>query len=211
MLAAIERCSSEVSCVTMPMARAGSPASPRGCPGRRCGCSPVPGRESAAAGSPACSCRRPNGRSGPRVRRGGCAGSGLPAPACRRCGRSRSSGARSGSRRRRHLQSRAPGRSCMACGTAIVCMPSCTTPTFSKMPVTSQLTQPATLAICQASGSAVATVPASMIAARPQHDADARGADQQQRVQHRQRAHEGGDQPHVRAMAPVCSSTTSRT
>ncbi len=31
---------------------------------------------------------------------------------------------------------------------------------FSKMPVTSQLTQPATLAICQASGSAVATTPA---------------------------------------------------
>ncbi len=31
---------------------------------------------------------------------------------------------------------------------------------FSKMPVTSQLTQPATLAICHASGSAVATTPA---------------------------------------------------
>ena len=31
---------------------------------------------------------------------------------------------------------------------------------FSKMPVTSQLTQPATLAICQASGNAVATTPA---------------------------------------------------
>ena len=31
---------------------------------------------------------------------------------------------------------------------------------FSKMPVTSQLTQPATLAICHASGSAVATMPA---------------------------------------------------
>ena len=42
----------------------------------------------------------------------------------------------------------------------MVCMPSCTTPMFSKMPVTSQLTQPATLAICQASGSAVATTPA---------------------------------------------------
>ena len=39
-------------------------------------------------------------------------------------------------------------------------MPSCTTPMFSKMPVTSQLTQPATFAICQASGSAVATTPA---------------------------------------------------
>ena len=31
---------------------------------------------------------------------------------------------------------------------------------FSKMPVTSQLTQPDTLATCQASGSAVATTPA---------------------------------------------------
>ena len=31
---------------------------------------------------------------------------------------------------------------------------------FSKMPVTSQLTQPETLAICQASGNAVATMPA---------------------------------------------------
>jgi hypothetical protein len=50
----------------------------------------------------------------------------------------------------------------MPCGTAMVCMPSCTTPMFSKMPVTSQLTQPATLAIVQASGSAVATVPASI-------------------------------------------------
>ena len=50
----------------------------------------------------------------------------------------------------------------MACGTAMVSMPSCTTPMFSKMPVTSQLTKPATLAIDQASGSAVATVPASM-------------------------------------------------
>ena len=49
----------------------------------------------------------------------------------------------------------------MPCGTAMVSMPSCTTPMFSKMPVTSQLTQPATLAIVQASGSAVATVPAS--------------------------------------------------
>ena len=40
-------------------------------------------------------------------------------------------------------------------------MPSCTTPMFSKMPATSQLTQPAALAICQASGKAVATMPAS--------------------------------------------------
>jgi len=54
----------------------------------------------------------------------------------------------------------APGRSTKVCGTAIVCMPSCTTPTFSKIPVTSQLTQPATLEICQARGKAVATSPA---------------------------------------------------
>ena len=33
-------------------------------------------------------------------------------------------------------------------------------PMFSKMPATSQLTQPATLAICQARGNAVATTPA---------------------------------------------------
>ncbi len=38
-------------------------------------------------------------------------------------------------------------------------MPSCTTPTFSKIVVTLSPTQPAMLAICQASGSAIATVP----------------------------------------------------
>ena len=42
-------------------------------------------------------------------------------------------------------------------------MPSCTTPMLSKIPVTSQLTQPATLAICQASGNAVATTPAPTV------------------------------------------------
>ena len=55
--------------------------------------------------------------------------------------------------------SRALAWSTSVCGTAIVSMPSCTMPMFSKMPVTSQLTQPDTLAICQASGSAVATMP----------------------------------------------------
>ena len=43
---------------------------------------------------------------------------------------------------RRPRAARAPARSTPVCGTAIVCMPSCTTPMFSKMPVTSQLTQP---------------------------------------------------------------------
>ena len=38
-------------------------------------------------------------------------------------------------------------------------MPSCTTPTFSKIAVTFCATQPAMLEICQASGSAIATVP----------------------------------------------------
>ena len=36
-------------------------------------------------------------------------------------------------------------------------MPSWTMPTFSKIPLTSQDTQPAMFAICQASGSTVAT------------------------------------------------------
>ena len=40
-------------------------------------------------------------------------------------------------------------------------MPSCTTPTFSKMPATSHDTQPAVLVICQASGSAMANTPTS--------------------------------------------------
>jgi hypothetical protein len=35
-------------------------------------------------------------------------------------------------------------------------------PTFSKIEVTSQLTQPAALTVCQASGNAVATCPASI-------------------------------------------------
>ena len=39
-------------------------------------------------------------------------------------------------------------------------MPSCTTPTFSKIAVTSQLTQPAAFAVCHASGNAVATIAA---------------------------------------------------
>ena len=43
------------------------------------------------------------------------------------------------------------------CGTAIDCMPSCTVPMFSKIDVTSQLTQPAAVTVCHASGNAVAT------------------------------------------------------
>ena len=50
-------------------------------------------------------------------------------------------------------------------------MPSCTTPTFSKIAVTSQLTQPAAFAVCHASGNAVATIAAltvpSIQSARP--------------------------------------------
>ena len=69
---------------------------------------------------------------------------------------------------------------------------------FSKMPVTSQLTQPATLAICHASGSAVATTPALTVALAPQRDADAGRADEQQRVHRREHDHEARDQPHVR-------------
>ena len=56
----------------------------------------------------------------------------------------------------------------MSRATAIERMPSCTTPTFSKMPVMFCATQPAMLEICQASGSAVATVP---IGTRPARQA----------------------------------------
>ena len=52
----------------------------------------------------------------------------------------------------------ASGASAICRGTAMERMPSCTTPTFSKMPVMFCATQPAMLEICQASGSAVATV-----------------------------------------------------
>ncbi|MNG38219.1 hypothetical protein D3C84_1258360 [compost metagenome] len=41
-------------------------------------------------------------------------------------------------------------------------MPSCTVPMFSKIDVTSQLTQPAAVTVCHASGNAVATAPASI-------------------------------------------------
>ncbi len=46
-------------------------------------------------------------------------------------------------------------------GRAMVIMPSWITPTFSKIDVICQATQPAMLTICQASGSAIATVPTS--------------------------------------------------
>jgi len=48
-------------------------------------------------------------------------------------------------------------------------MPSWTTPTFSKIEATSQLTQPATFEICQTSGSAVATVPAPIVPSAHSH------------------------------------------
>ena len=90
-------------------------------------------------------------------------------------------------------------------------MPSCTTPTFSKIPVTSQLTQPATLAICQASGSAVATTPAvtcpcpqsvmPIPAVLTSSSAFIVASTAMKRVMRRMCA----------AIAPVWSSTTSRT
>jgi hypothetical protein len=43
----------------------------------------------------------------------------------------------------------------------MVIMPSWITPIFSKIDVTCRATQPATFTICQASGSAIATVPTS--------------------------------------------------
>ena len=83
--------------------------------------------------------------------------------------------------------SRASGLSTSVCGTAIVSMPSWTMPMFSKMPVTSQLTQPETLAICQASGSAVATMPAPIAPSLHSTMPIAAVRDEQQRV-HRSRA-----------------------
>ena len=55
----------------------------------------------------------------------------------------------------------ASGRSAMRCGTAIDSMPSCTTPIFSKIPATSQDTQPAAVVICQAKGTAIANTATS--------------------------------------------------
>ena len=82
---------------------------------------------------------------------------------------------------------------------------------FSKMPVTSQLTQPATLAICHASGRAVATMPAPIrpwphsvmpIPAVPtSSSAFMVESTAMKRVMSRMCA----------AMAPACSSITSRT
>ena len=59
------------------------------------------------------------------------------------------------------FSSGASGWSISAIGLAIVIMPSWITPTFSKIEVICQATQPAMLTICQASGSAIATVPTS--------------------------------------------------
>jgi hypothetical protein len=108
--------------------------------------------------------------------------------------------------------SRASVLSTSACGTAIVSMPSWTMPMFSKMPVTSQLTQPETLAICQASGSAGRDDAGADRAVAPEDDADRRGRDEQQRVHRRERQHEAGDEAACgAAIAPVCWSITSRT
>ena len=84
-------------------------------------------------------------------------------------------------------------------------------PMFSKMPVTSQLTHPDTLAICHASGSAVATTRAPMMSwlhrTMPMADVDTSKSAfitdsvNMKRVIRRMCA----------AMAPVWSSITSRT
>ena len=60
-------------------------------------------------------------------------------------------------------RSGASGRSVSVIGRAIVIMPSWITPMFSKIEVICQATQPAMLTICQASGSAIATVPTSTL------------------------------------------------
>ena len=57
------------------------------------------------------------------------------------------------------ISGRAPGASGCCRGTAMERIASCTMPTFSKMEVTLSDTQPAMLDSCQASGSAMATVP----------------------------------------------------
>ena len=57
----------------------------------------------------------------------------------------------------------ASGLSVSVIGRAIVIMPSCTTPMFSKISVTRIATQPAMLTICHDSGSAIATVPTSTL------------------------------------------------
>ena len=57
----------------------------------------------------------------------------------------------------------ASGLSVSVIGRAIVIMPSCTTPMFSKISVTRIATQPAMLMICHDSGSAIATVPTSTL------------------------------------------------
>ena len=57
----------------------------------------------------------------------------------------------------------ASGLSVSAIGRAIVIMPSWITPIFSKIDVICHATQPAMFTICQASGSAIATVPTSTL------------------------------------------------
>jgi hypothetical protein len=58
-------------------------------------------------------------------------------------------------------------------GTAIERMPSCTVPTFSKIAVTFCATQPAMLAICQVSGSAMAMMPTLICPPDHSHSATA--------------------------------------
>ena len=67
------------------------------------------------------------------------------------------------------------------------------------MPVTSQLTQPATFGDLPGERQRGGDDAGADRAVRPQPDADRRGADEQQRVHRREREHEARDDAHVRA------------
>ena len=97
------------------------------------------------------------------------------------------------------------------CGRAMVSMPSCTTPTFSKMPVTCQATQPEAATICVVIGSAMATVPTPTWPRRQSTMAKAPVDGDQQRVEQRQREREQRVEPQRSWKRPVCWSTASRT
>ena len=188
MFAAIERCSSDVSCVTMPIAarRLSCVTCAMSWPSIRM--RPDSVRGSAAAGSRASTCRRPSGRRARRARRARIVEIQVVEHGrARRCARSRSVKFSKRISPRGTSSGRAPGRSTPVCGTAIDLHALLHHADILEDDVTSQLTQPAAFAICHASGSAVATTPALDRAVRPERDADRRRADEQQRVQHRER------------------------
>ena len=99
----------------------------------------------------------------------------------------------------------------MRCGTAMVCMPSCTTPTFSKMPATSQETQPAAVVICQASGKAIAKTPTSSWFACHSHSPIAEVATSNRALSIHRLQMNCVTSRMWRAMAVLWSSTTSCT